>query len=162
MSETIELRDAAMTDRELAALFARVRTRSALLLMDSCFSGGFRELVDRPGMMGLFSSEEDLTSDVAASLGSGGYLAHFLPRALTGEADIDGDRMLTAGELATYLRRQFARQGEIGATTSDRLQRNLQQLVVERGGVQVDDVILRLSPAPAAQANATAAAPATP
>jgi hypothetical protein len=150
LSETIELRDAALTDREVAAMFARIRTRTALILIDSCFSGGFRELVSRPGVMAMFSSEEDLTSDVATPLGSGGYLAHFLPGALTGEADIDGDTMLTAGELATHLRRQFARQGEISAHTVDRLQRNLQNLVVERGGLQVDDVLLRLSP-PAAQ-----------
>jgi hypothetical protein len=152
-SETIELRDAAMTDRELAALFGKLGTRNALILMDSCFSGGFRELVDRPGVMGIFSSEEDLTSDVALRLGSGGYLAHFLPEALTGSADIDGDTMLTAGELATYLRRQFMRQGEISAVTVDRQQRNLQQLVVERGGVQVDDVILRLEPETVATAS---------
>jgi hypothetical protein len=150
LTETIELRDAALTDRELAAMFARIRTRTALILLDSCFSGGFRELVSRPGVMAMFSSEEDLTSDVATPLGSGGYLAHFLPGALTGEADIDGDRMLTAGELATHVRRQFARQGEISAHTVDRLQRNLQNLVVERGGLQVDDVLLRLD-APAAQ-----------
>ena len=144
LSETIELRDAALTDRELAAMLSQVRTRRVLILIDSCFSGGFRELVDRPGVMALLSSEEDLTSDVALNLGSGGYLAHFLPAALTGEADIDGDRMITAGELATHLRRQFARQGEISALTVDRQQRNLQQLVVERGAVQVDDVVLRL------------------
>jgi hypothetical protein len=126
-------------------MFARIRTRTALILLDSCFSGGFRELVSRPGVMAMFSSEEDLTSEVAETLGSGGYLAHFLPGALTGDADIDGDRMLTAGELATHLRRQFARQGEISALTVDRLQRNLQNLVVERGGLQVDDVLLRLS-----------------
>jgi hypothetical protein len=149
MSETIELRDAALTDRELAAMFARVRTRTALILLDSCYSGGFRELVSRPGVMGMFSSEEDLTSEVATTLGSGGYLAHFLPAALTGEADIDGDRMLTAGELATHLRRQFMRQGEISAHTVDGLQRNLQNLVVERGGLQVDDVLLRLGAPPA-------------
>ncbi|MDP8994453.1 MAG: caspase family protein [Pseudomonadota bacterium] len=146
LSETIELRDTAMTDAELAGLFAKVRSRTALILIDSCFSGGFRELVNRAGMMALLSSEEDLTSDVALDLGSGGYLSHFLPGALTGDADIDGDAMITAGELATHLRRQFARQGEIGATTVDRQQRNLQQLVVERGGVQVDDVIIRLNP----------------
>ena len=152
LSETIELRDAAMTDRELASLFAKVGTRSTLILMDSCFSGGFRELVDRPGVMAMFSSEEDLTSEVAQPLGSGGYLAHFLPEALTGAADIDGDAMITAGELATHVRRQFGRQGEISAVTVDGLQRNLQQLVIERGGVQVDDVILRLGPAPVATA----------
>ncbi len=149
LRETLELRDAAMTDAELARLLSRVRAGRVLILIDSCFSGGFRELVDRPGVMAIFSSEEDLTSDVAGALGSGGYLAHSLPEALTGAGALDGDLMVTAGEIGTYVRRQFVRQGEIGAVTSDRLQRNLQQIVVERGAVQVDDVVLRLGAPPA-------------
>jgi hypothetical protein len=51
--------------------------------------------------------------------------------------------------LATYLRRQFRVEVEdVQATTQDG-QRNYQNLVIDRGGVQVDDVIVRL-PAAAA------------
>src|SRR5690606_12403046 len=56
--ETIELYDGAVTDDELAQLLAQVRTQTALVIIDSCFSGGFaRDVVSRPGVMGLFSSE---------------------------------------------------------------------------------------------------------
>jgi hypothetical protein len=63
--------------------------------------------------------------------------------------------MMTAGEIATYVRRQFRREGEIGALTVDRQQRNYQNLVIERGGVQVNDVVLRLTDG-AGHANAAA------
>lgn len=155
-SETIELRDGAMTDAELARLFGTLRTRLAVLALDSCFSGGFSEVVARPNMMGIFSSEEDLTSQVASDYGSGGYLAHFLRAAMGGEADEDGDRMLTAGELSAYLRRAFREQGEIPASTREG-QENYQNLVIARGGVRLDEVIYRLEPAPTRLADNTAA-----
>jgi hypothetical protein len=144
-AESIVLRDGQISDVEMAALFGSLNTRLSLLVLDSCFSGGFaRNVVDRPGVMGLFSSEEDLTSAVAGKFQAGGYLSHFLRQGMAGEADVDGDRLVTAGELASYLRRQFRVEvDDVESTTQDG-QRNYQNLVVDRGGVQVDDVIVRL------------------
>ncbi|WP_332639957.1 pre-peptidase C-terminal domain-containing protein [Brevundimonas sp.] len=151
-SESIVLRDGEISDTEMGRLFGALRTRLSLLVIDSCFSGGFaRNVVDRPGVMGLFSSEEDLTSAVADKFQAGGYLSHFLRTGMGGEADGDGDRLVTAGELATYLRRQFREQVENVESETQDGQRNYQNLVVDRGGVQVDDVIVRL-PATAAGA----------
>jgi hypothetical protein len=145
-SESIVLRDGEITDYEMARLFGTLRTRLSMLVLDSCFSGGFaRNVVDRPGVMGLFSSEEDLTSAVADKFEAGGYLAHFLRTGLAGDADGDGDQMVTAGELATYLRRQFTTQVENVEAETAEGQRNYQNLVIDRGGVQIDDVILRLN-----------------
>ncbi|MDB5420463.1 MAG: peptidase caspase catalytic subunit p20, partial [Brevundimonas sp.] len=145
-SEGIVLRDGEISDTEMARLFGTLRTRLSLLVLDSCFSGGFaRNVVDRPGVMGLFSSEEDLTSAVADKFEAGGYLAHFLRTGLSGAADADGDTMVTAGELATYLRRGFTTEvNGVEAETSEG-QRNYQNLVIDRGGVQIDDVIIRLA-----------------
>jgi hypothetical protein len=142
-AETIELRDGALHDHELARMFGSVRARLAVVALDSCFSGGFAEVAARPSVMGLFSSEEDLTSQVAANHGAGGYLAHFLQAGIGGEADLDGDRMLTAGELSAFLRRAFREEGDIPASTRDGLA-DYQNLVVARGGVNVDDVLFRL------------------
>lgn len=144
-SESIVLQDGEISDAEMGRLFGSLRTRLSLLVLDSCFSGGFaRNVVDRPGVMGLFSSEEDLTSAVAGKFQAGGYLSHFLREGMAGEADSDADRLVTAGELATYLRRQFRVEVEdVQAETQDG-QRNYQNLVIDRGGVQVDDVIVRL------------------
>lgn len=150
-SEAIVLRDGEISDGDMADLFGTLRTRLSLLVLDSCFSGGFaRNVVDRPGVMGLFSSEEDLTSAVADKFQAGGYLSHFLRAGMGGEADGDGDRLVTAGELATYLRRQFRDQVENVESETQDGQRNYQNLVVDRGGVQVDDVIVRLPAAEAA------------
>lgn len=144
-TETIVMRDGQITDAELAQMFAGLNTRMALIVLDSCFSGGFgRNVVSRPGVIGLFSSEEDLTSAVAGKFEAGGYLSHFLRTALSGEANLDGDDIITAGELSTYLQRKFAAEvQDVVAETMDG-QRSYQNLVVERGGVQVDDVVLRL------------------
>lgn len=144
--ESIVLRDGEISDTEMSQLFGTLRTRLSLLVLDSCFSGGFaRNVVDRPGVMGLFSSEEDLTSAVADKFEAGGYLAHFLRAGLSGAADGDGDAMVTAGELAAYLRAQFVH--EVVNVEAETLegQRNYQNLVIDRGGVQVDDVVLRLA-----------------
>ena len=137
LTETIVLRDGQITDTEMAELFATLDTRLSLIVLDSCFSGGFaRNVVNRPGVIGLFSSEEDLTSQVAVKFQAGGYLSHFLRSGLTGEANYDGDDLITAGELTTYLRRQFAAEVMDVQTQTMDGQRSYQHLVVERGGVQ--------------------------
>jgi hypothetical protein len=152
-AETIELYDAAMTDAQLEPLIDQLNGRTVLVAIDSCYSGGFRNLVNRPNVMGLFSSEEDLTSLVAGRLEAGGYLSYYLRTGLSGEADQDGDRVISAGELATYLRRNFRLEGDIPASTRED-ESNYQYLLVERGGLHVDDGLVRLgAPAQAAVAS---------
>ena len=154
-AETIELYDAAMTDAQLEPLIDGLNGRTVLVAIDSCFSGGFRNLVNRPNVMGLFSSEEDLTSLVATRLQAGGYLSYYLRTGLSGEADQDGDRVISAGELAGYLRRSFRFEGDIPASTRED-ESNYQHLLVERGGVHIDDALVRLG-APAQAPVETAA-----
>lgn len=142
-AETIELYDAAMRDSELESLINGIDGRMVLVAIDACYSGGFRNLVNRPNVMGLFSSEEDLTSLVASRLEAGGYLSYYLRTGLAGEADNDGDSVITSGELTTYLRRRFRLEGDIPATTRED-EANYQYLLVERGGIHIDDGIVRL------------------
>lgn len=144
-NETLELYDGAMIDDELAQLFEQVRARTALLVLDSCFSGGFaRDVVSHPGVMGLFSSEEDLTSAVADKFQAGGYLSHFIQTGLSGDADENHDRVITAGELSAYVRREFAEEvRDVGSVTSDG-QRSYQFPVVDRGAVEIDAPVLAL------------------
>lgn len=143
--ETIVLRGGEIGDDEMAQMFSRVRARVSLLALDACFSGGFaRDVVSRPGVMGLFSSEEDLTSAVAEKFEAGGYLSHFLRAGLSGEADSDSNRIVTAGEMSTYLRRQFAAQAADIEAHDEEGARGYQYLVVERGGVKVEDPVLML------------------
>ncbi len=142
-SETILLYDGQASDTELAQWLSTVRARMQLVVFDSCFSGGMNNLVNRPNVMGIFSSEEDLTSLVASKYQAGGYLAYFLRNGLSGEADSNHDRILTAGELTQYLRLKFSAEGPLPASTLDDI-RNYQNLTIDRGGVRVDDMVLRL------------------
>jgi hypothetical protein len=137
--ESINLINGDVSDDELAQLLEGIRARVVLVALDSCFSGGFaRDLVCRPGRMGVFSSDEDLTSNVAARFQAGGYLSHFLRLGLRGEADRSPrDGLLTAGELAHYLYTMFGSHlQDVPAVTTDHVQSH-QHLVIDRGSVRV-------------------------
>ncbi len=141
MDETIELYDGAMTDDELALLLEESNAGTILLVMDSCFSGGFsKDIVTRPGRMGLFSSEEDVTSQVASKFQAGGYLSAFFDEAIgEGFADRDENGELTAIELSQYLHSRYrADVKSLGSTSYVRTsgpEAAYQHLVVDRGGV---------------------------
>lgn len=141
--ETIVLYDQEMLDDEMANLYGQLRGRLGLIALDSCFSGGFaKDVIRTAGRMGMFSSEEDLTSSVAGQFQAGGYLSHFLRTGIAGEAD-NGPRdgTLTAGELSHYLFRQFgAHVGDVGATDQN-FARSFQHLVIDRGAVGVSELL---------------------
>lgn len=139
-SETIELYDAALHDYELAEMFAGIRART-LLVLDSCFSGGFDNVIDqRVDRMGIFSSDSDVLSLVAEKYQAGGYVSLLLREALEGGADSDGDQAITAGELSEYMRRgfyRFALEDPLDAGGEDFRggeAQGYQHLIVDRGG----------------------------
>ena len=143
--ESLYLYDGELSSATMSQWFQGVHARLGLIALDSCFSGGFRSVITRPGLMGLFSSEEDLTSGVAVKFQAGGYLSHFLITAMEGEADDDGDHKITAGELSDYLWRKFASEVDNEESWTINHQRSYQRLVVDRGGVKVDDVVIALN-----------------
>ena len=96
--------------------------------------------------MGLFSSEEDVTSQVAVKFQAGGYLAVFFDEAVRGHyADQDMDRELTAIELSQYLHDRY--RADVKAFGSPQYvstggpQSSYQHLVVDRGGVSPYSVL---------------------
>ena len=110
--EVLKLHDMQeLSDDALAELINRSPARHALVVMDCCHSGGFsREIVSRPGRLGLFSSDGDCLSMVARKLSSGGFLSHFVRLAMTSHAmhvDLNGDGLVTAHELTQHLRNEF-------------------------------------------------------
>lgn len=140
IDESIVLYDGEVLDDELNGLFANVSAGTTLLVLDSCFSGGFaKDFISRPGRMGLFSSEEDVTSQVAAKFRAGGYLSVFFEEALEGYADFDENGELTALELSEYLHNRF--RVDVKSASLDQYvstggpQSGYQHLVVDRGGV---------------------------
>ncbi|MAQ13978.1 MAG: hypothetical protein CMN30_04180 [Sandaracinus sp.] len=132
IDETLVLYDGEVVDDEVAQWFEPIQGL-AIVALDSCFSGGFaKDVISRPGRMGLFSSQEDVLSAVAAQFQAGGYLSHFLRMAFQGDADVGPhDGVLTAGELAHFVLNQF------GAHVRDvQMQDAWQHAVIERGGVR--------------------------
>lgn len=146
--ESIVLYDEEIGDDEMGRLLAGVRARVQVIGLDACFSGGFRDALTRPEQMGLFSSEEDLTSAVAMKFEAGGYLSHFLRTGLLGGADFDRNDVITAGELSEYLYRMYAEevQGVESETTEG--EKSYQHIVIDRGGVKVGDLLVALRSVP--------------
>jgi hypothetical protein len=130
--------DGQILDDEMGRLIDQVRARTTLFALDSCFSGGFaKDVVTRPGIVGMFSSEEDVTSGVAMQFQAGGYLSHFLRMGIQGEGDSDPrDGSLTVGELTHYVWQQYASQAR-----DVRMQEGYQQLVIDRGAVRNGQVL---------------------
>ncbi len=146
--EAIVLYDNEISDDEMAGLLGTLRARVQVIGLDACFSGGFRDALTRPEQMGLFSSEEDLTSAVAQKFEAGGYLSHFLRTGLLGGADFDRDDVISAGELSEYLYRMYAQ--EVTGVESETMDgdKSYQHIVIDRGGVKVSDMIVALRQVP--------------
>jgi hypothetical protein len=146
MDETLALYDGELLDDELSALFDEITQGTVLLWLDSCFSGGFaKDVISAPGRMGIFSSEEDVTSNVANKFRAGGYLSAFLDEAIAqGLADDDQDNSITAIELSQYLHERYradvksVRPADVVRTE---MTLGYQHLVVDRGSVGAFDVL---------------------
>ena len=155
IDETLTLYDGEYTDDELDALLTAHTRGKVLVVLDACFSGGFaKDVVSRPGRMGLFSSQEDATSAVADKFRAGGYLSQFFLEAV-GEkrADADSNRQITALELSQYIYERYRTEVQESPSgvlkTDDPLEDyvkasdnlSFQQLVVDRSGVTPSTVL---------------------
>lgn len=151
--ETLALYDQQITDDEVDAAFDDIESGRVLFVLDSCFSGGFsKDVISQPGRMGLFSSQEDVTSAVARKFRAGGYLSRFMVEAV-GErlADDDSSGSLTALELSQYVYERYRSDvksdpGMKGSGAYDDIVMagrylGYQQLVVDRGGVAPSAVL---------------------
>jgi hypothetical protein len=143
MDEYLVLHDGNLMDDEAGRLFDAIRARVALVAIDACFAGGFaKDVITRPGRVGMFSSEEDVTSDLAPRFQAGGYLSHFLRLGIEGEADNDPrNAILTVGELTHYTWVQFGRHA-----SDVRMSMGYQHLVVDRGAVRAGEVLWATRP----------------
>ncbi|MCB9507716.1 MAG: pre-peptidase C-terminal domain-containing protein [Myxococcales bacterium] len=145
--ETLYVTDGHVTDDEVAAWFDAVHARVGIIALDSCFSGGFaRDVISRPDRMGIFSSEEDVTSNVASRFEAGGFLSYFLREGISGAADTEpADGIITAGELTQYLHRQWSQHGADEVSETADAAGAYQNLVIDRGSVKVTDVLVYTS-----------------
>ena len=113
------LEDSALVRKEVFAALSRAEARSVTVFLDTCYSGGTRtehSLVadargirvtaapgELPDNFTVFSAatKEQLSASLPEA--RHGLFSYFLMRGLEGEADADGDRRLTVGELYRYL-----------------------------------------------------------
>lgn len=151
LDESIELYDAELLDDDVDVLFAQIPSSRQLIVLDACFSGGFaKDVISRPGRMGLFSSEEDVTSAVAVKFEAGGYLSRFFADAVAEHlADEDSNGGVTALELSHYLYSRFVGDIDVdGRTllTARDTRPEHQKLVVDRGSVGLYDTLFLFRP----------------
>jgi hypothetical protein len=148
--EAIVLFDGNMTDDELAAALDNTKGATAMVAIDSCFSGGFLfDTTNAKGRMGFFSSDEDVTSGVPTD--AGGYLSKSLAEALEGHADgvADGvsgqgrDGKLSALELEMYVR--AASMPRVEASDDHGRTVGYQFIDIKRSDVSPDYVFIALS-----------------
>ncbi len=142
--ETLALSDRTVTDDEINELFNTINAKSSVIILDSCYSGGFaKDIVSRPGRMGLFSSDEDVPSLVASKFQAGGYLSYFFADAVNGgNADLDGDNAINAMEISQYIHERYSSESQSkGPSNFDTPDFGYQHLVADRGGVAHDQVL---------------------
>jgi hypothetical protein len=148
--ETLVFYDGQVTDDQFNEWLGPMHAHTTLLVLDACFSGGFsKDVISAPGRMGLFSSEEDVTSGVAAKFRAGGYLAQFIADAVGDRlADADGDHQISALELSQYVHERYRADVKSADAAEDFVrtggpQSGYQHLVVDRGSVGPYDVLFR-------------------
>lgn len=152
LDESIELFDAPLLDDDLDVLLASVPAGRQLVVVDACYSGGFsKDVISRPGRMGLFSSEEDIVSAVASKFEAGGYLSHFFADAIARrQGDEDGNGAVTALELSHYLGRRYATEVQVPEAGAMRPAHDTrgehQRLVVDRGSIGLYESLFDLRP----------------
>ena len=142
MDETLMMVDGHIRDDAFNTILDGVNAGTTLILLDSCFAGGFsKDVITRPGRMGMFSSEEDVTSSLADKFMAGGYLAEFVANAVgEGLAD-DGDGQLTAFELCQYVHERYRADvksssgGSVANFVHTARADGYQHLVVDRGSI---------------------------
>ena len=142
--ETIELYDEALLDDDLDRLLSMIPAKKQIIVVDACFSGGLaKDVISRPNRMGLFSSEEDLESNVASNFRAGGYLSYFLAEGVQdARADLDRNGTITASELSEYVSMRFGQEVNIPAVLNTLTQNlALQRLVVEPGSFTAGEVL---------------------
>lgn len=150
LDETISLYDGDITDDEMNRLLEPIKAR-VLFALDSCFAGGFsKDVISSPRRMGLFSSEEDVTSGVADKFRAGGYLSKFLFDGIAEQrADKDRNGDITAIELSQYLHDRYrsdvksSDKGDAAFVRTSGPNSGYQHLVVDRGSIGPYDVLFK-------------------
>ena len=102
--------DGSILDNDLADILSEFQSRITVVLLDSCFSGGFSKDLSQKveTFVGLFTCQEGVTALVADKFRAGGYLSRFIPEALIEwRADDNQDGIITVWEMHEYVQQRF-------------------------------------------------------
>jgi hypothetical protein len=141
LDETLMLFDGHVTDDAFAGWLDGIHAGTSLVILDACFSGGFsKDIICVPGRMGMFSSEEDVTSSLADKFLAGGYLAQFVADGVGDGLADNGDGQLTALELCQYVHERYRADVKSGGSGVSEIVmtgrvHGFQHLVVDRGSI---------------------------
>lgn len=90
-----------LLDDELSDLLDQIHCK-ILIFFDSCFGGGFQEVIDgHPGRFAIFSSREDQVSAEASEF-KAGLMVGILLQGMLGMADANRDRSVSIAELQEF------------------------------------------------------------
>lgn len=144
LDETLVLYDDQIRDDELGDLLLKIDSRLSVVVLDACYSGGFRSAVRRRNnQVGIFSSEEDVSSLVAEQFEAGGYLSNIVAEALgENSGNAPEDEMVTVGDLLQYIRNAWTHLEPVG-TVDSRERFAYQELVIERGHTSTQEPVLK-------------------
>lgn len=156
LDEILVLADDDLSDDSLDEILRSVERGTVLVVLDSCNSGGFaKDVISRPGRMGLFASAEDCLSIVAPEREAGGYLADFFIECIgpgRDEADTNGNRAMTVIEMCQFIAERYRTEviSDSKPPTTPRLYertispteyRGYQQLLIDRGSIGPHEVL---------------------
>ena len=141
------LEDSALVREEVFAALANAAPSSVTVFLDTCFSGGTRTqdmlVADARGLR-VSAKANDLPDNftvlsaaandqISSSLPETkhGLFSYFLMRGLEGEADADGDRRITTGELYDYITNNVPREAiRLGRTQNPQLAGDPDRVIV--------------------------------
>ncbi len=147
--ETLVFYDEEIVDDELRELLNTVPGNS-LIVLDSCFSGGFLKDLSHTNRIGFFSSQEDVVSAVADKFQAGGFMARFFSDGLNAfQADQDPrNGAISAHELRHYIQDRYRyevvqeKNSDPGNWVSVAGNLGYQQAVVDLGGLRSPHTVL--------------------
>lgn len=159
LDEILVLADDDLTDDSLDETLRSVERGTVLLVLDSCNSGGFaKDVISRPGRMGLFASAEDCLSIVAPEREAGGYLSDFFIECIgegREQADTSSNHEMTVIEMCQFIADRYRTEvtsdsdakppatprGPYERTISPTEYRGYQQLLIDRGSIGPHEVL---------------------
>lgn len=156
LDEILVFADTDLSDDSLDETLRSVERGTVLLVLDSCNSGGFaKDVISRPGRMGVFASAEDCLSIVAPEREAGGYLADFFIECIGSgrdEADTNSDGHMTVIEMCQFIADRYRTEvtsdskppvtpRQYERTISPTEYRGYQQLLIDRGSIGPHEVL---------------------